>query len=124
MRIPCSPSQFYDACVCIGLDVVDDVVYIPTDMADELFLRVEDVSDGVEIHFTPNMFIINVYHYFRNFYHYCPPKVIRNTMHARKLLHLAGKNEKAASFGGLTYHVYRDIAFNSLRALNVYASTS
>lgn len=60
MRIPCSPSQFYDACVCIGLDVVDDVVYIPTDMADELSLRVEDVSDGVEIHFTPNMFIINV----------------------------------------------------------------
>lgn len=60
MRIPCSLTQFRDTCVSLGLDVVDDVVYIPTDMSDELSLRVEDVSDGVEIHFTPNTFIINV----------------------------------------------------------------
>jgi len=36
----------------------------------------------------------------RFFYHSWRFKVTRNTTHVRKLHHLAGKNEKAASIGG------------------------
>jgi hypothetical protein len=45
------------------------------------------------------------------FYHSWRFKVTRNTTHVRKLHHLAGKNEKAASIGGffisggLGYHL-------------------
>ena len=60
MRISCSLPQFLDTCASVGLDVVENVVHIPTDMATELTMRAEESLDGVEIHYTPNTYIINV----------------------------------------------------------------